>query len=125
MIPVYELAILALASGRVSYSFPNEDIWAPIRDRIFLWSPPDSTDKDGRPYRLWHKDGASYTYDEGTAPRDKGFIGSLLACPWCLSFWVSVGMTLLWLVFGSAFTMLMVPFALWGLATAFAKWLNS
>lgn len=121
---LYEIGVMALASGRVAFSLTNDEIFRPAREWIWKRSAPDEgpirlDDGSDVPARMVH--GGVF---KPTIPmREPGFWGQLAQCVHCVSFWTSLVILLAYVVFGSITISLLAPFALWGLASAFGHWM--
>ncbi len=138
---------LSLASGRVAYSVTQDDIFRPVREFVYKRSAPDSDtilvrDENGDheyPARSFHYgdlsgQGVFYPWNEGDAevwnvgwhyrpelpPREPGWAGCLIECPYCLSFWTSLIAGLAWLLLGDAVAVIAAPLAIWALANTYA-----
>lgn len=140
MIPLYDLAILSLASGRVAYSITSDEIFRPVRELVYRYSAPrHDQDEDGHPYRMiewfkstkqererfpaigvWQREHIDPTY----TGRDVGFFGSLLECFYCFSFYTSVAAIVAYWIFGEEAVTVALPFAVWALANLYAKVLS-
>jgi len=120
-----EAAILALATGRVSYSITSDTIFRPLRERVWRWSAPETaTDDIGRPWRMLHVHEDGFTEFGPRTPREPGFWGTLIECPYCVSFWAAHAVVLAWIMWGSAIVPWAVGLALWSLATLYARWIG-
>lgn len=138
-------AALSLASGRVAYSLARDGIFRPMREWIWLRSPGEGSmitlrgdDGDREvPARTMHYGlliaDRFYPGDEGIGvgevgyhfmpslpPRDPGWIGSLVECPYCLSFWTSLVAVAAWWLLGDDVIYPALPLAVWALANSYA-----
>ena len=128
-IPVYDLAVMALASGRIAYSITNDEIMRPMREWVFRRSAPHSgtiriDTEDGYddvPASMVH-DGV---FDPARSIRTPQFWGQLVECLMCMSFHTSLWILVAYLISAHWTVLALTPFALWGLSNAFAKWLHS
>jgi hypothetical protein len=92
-ITLVQLVILGLAAWRGTRFFLEDTLFSPIRDRIWAKYPPESTK-----------------------------IGYLFTCPWCLGFWVSTILTLVFLfggTIGLVITLILAISAIVGLIQTF------
>lgn len=101
---IYEAAILALAAGRISYSLVEDAIWE--SSRSWVWKK--SIIRDEQQVTIvarkepWH------------------FLAQVLECFFCMSFWVSLGIFVAWLLIGPPLAWILAPFALWCVANIVA-----
>lgn len=135
MISTFDLAVLALASGRVAHSISSDEIFRPLRNWVYIRSAPVSDmivtreEPEGDfeyPARMTRRtQHGSWTPRTDGGVRKPGFFGSLLACAWCLSLWTSLFWLGLYAALGHYAIWAAMPFALWAAANAYAKWLAS
>lgn len=131
MIPLIDMAVISLASGRVAYAIARDEIFRPLREYVYRYSAPISdTDIDGQPHRLIHhwknnkRERAlgwgrwSHDYDTSIAPRKPGWLGRLVECPYCLSFYTTIGALIVYSLFGIE---VLYVFALWAVANLYAR----
>lgn len=71
-ISLVSLVILALASWRGTRFFLEDTLFSPVRNQIWAKFPPETTK-----------------------------LGYLFTCPWCLGFWVSAILTVIFVIGGS------------------------
>jgi len=120
-----EVAVLALATGRVSYSITSDTIFRPLRERVWRWSAPETaTDDIGRPWRMLHTHSDGFTEFDPQNVREIGFFGELVSCPYCASFWLAHVVALAWILWGGAIVPWVAGLALWALATLYARWIG-
>lgn len=130
---IYEVSVMALAAGRVSYSLTKDEIFRPVREAIWRRSSPlYATNIQGEPWRMiecwkhneqerargWGK--WSEEFDPQSL-REPGFFGRLVECANCLSFWVSLVIAIAYMAFGDVVVTLLAPLALWALANTYAS----
>lgn len=139
-------AELGLASGRIAYSVTRDDIFRPVREFVYARSAPDSDtilvrDDNGDheyPARSFHHVETridlcpdpqtcadvdyieEFRYEPTLPPREPGWAGCLIECPYCFSFWTSVVLCAAWLLLGDAVAYLALPFAVWAVANTYA-----
>ena len=124
---------LSLASGRVAYSITRDGIFRRFREWVWLYSPGEGAmvqlrGEDGDrevPARMMHysyTDSGSdaYAFQPTLPPRDPGFFGSLVECPYCVSFWTSLVAAGAWLVLGDNVIYPALPLAIWAAANTYA-----
>lgn len=137
---------LSLASGRIAYSVTRDDIFRPVREWVYERSAPDSDtilvrDEAGDheyPARSFHHvettvnlvpvpetcaDVDTFTefrYEPGMPPREPGWAGCLIECPYCFSFWTSLVLAAAWLLLGDVVAIFALPFAAWAVANTYA-----
>lgn len=135
MIPLYDLAVIAVAAGRVADSISGDEIFRPLRNWVYLRSAPvdDSivtygpSGDDVYPARMATLTseplslGTEYEGMRGDV-RTPGFFGRLISCRVCLSFWVTLFWLAIYLLSAHWALTLATPFAIWGGAVAFAHW---
>jgi hypothetical protein len=122
---VFSAAIIALAAGRVSYCVANEEIFRRMRELVFRYSSPRfATNSNGEPWRMlhWYKSTNEerkrghkkilYEFDPNLL-REPGFFGQLVECPYCLSFWMTLIMILLY----NVAPIVVAVIALWALSS--------
>lgn len=132
MIPLADLAVITLASGRVAYSISQEEIFRPLRNWIFLRSAPVDAEivlrrEDGDevwPARMVRDTLDGPSLEPNLDLRKPGFVGSAVSCPYCLSFWTSLAMILAYLALGHVVAVALTPLAVWAGATAAVRWLT-
>lgn len=66
-------------------------------------------------------------YDQYSKPYATGQVSEMVLCPYCLSVWVGIGCTLMWVVAQSCgiekyLFWVLLPFALSGLSVFFFRW---
>lgn len=138
-------AALSLASGRVAYSLTRDGIFRPVREWIWLRSPGegatillrgDDGDREVPARTMHYGDLVSdrfypgdndfvigalgYHFRPELPPRDPGFFGSLVECPFCLSFWTSLVAVAAWWLLGDDVIYPATPLAVWALANSYA-----
>lgn len=136
---VLTFLLLAIASGRVAYSLVNDEIFRPLREWIWLRHAPESemiyeygADGDrSTPARAWHRQPSGpvanighvderYAYDPDLPLRTPTFLGKLIGCPYCMSFWTSAAAMLAWWALGDNVIYPAAPLALWAAANTYA-----
>lgn len=109
------LIILALATARLTLLVSRDSITEPIRQRIYMHSPPGDEPRKGwfhqRYHRLPKEDRAllvdaawpesHWYYDDKREPRGTGFFGELVSCPDCSGVWVGAFVAAAWFAAGS------------------------
>lgn len=120
--PLYDVAVLALAAGRVSYSLTNDTIFRPLRELIWKVSAPETaTDIEGRPWRmLWPVPGGEPLFTPNEL-RPIGWLGELASCPDCMSFYVAFLAITAYILYPIETVSFLSVFALWGMANLFAR----
>lgn len=130
---IIDLAIIAIAAGRASWCISRDEIFRPLREIIYRHSAPTSDrNVDGMPWRMLEPyrttnrerelGAGKWDYDSvPTDPRTPGFWGSLIECPYCTSFWVSVVAFWLYQFAPDATVAGSTPLAMWAIATLYAK----
>jgi Protein of unknown function (DUF1360) len=123
-VPLYDIAVMALASGRIAYSITQDTIFYPMRDLIFKRSAPEGAlTKNGEPYSMLHDSGnGSYEFLTHVEKRESGFFGQLFECPYCMSFWIAHLVVLGYILAGDTAIKVLSGFALWALATLYARY---
>lgn len=140
------LAIVSLAAGRVGYLLTSDELFRPIREWIWLRSPGEGSmivlrgdDGDREvPARTMHYGdlGAhgsfwpgpcevsigevGYHFQPTLRPRDPGWFGRLVECPYCMTFWTSLVGCAAWLLLGDDVIYPATPLAAWALANTYA-----
>jgi hypothetical protein len=99
-----ELIVIALAVWRISSLFVRED------------GPRDILGK----FRAI----IGIKFDEYNQPYSTNSLAELFSCVWCLSLWVGVGMTILWLFSPEVAFYLSLPFAFSAVAIIIEKICN-
>lgn len=129
-----EFIVLSLASARVASCITKDEIFRPVRERVYRRYAPhgdthrlrnDQGELTEVPARMvhWSRDSSgAWTHEvDPVAPlRDPQFLGELVECPYCLSFWVACVATLAWWLLGDTAAQLALPFALWCAANIIA-----
>lgn len=78
MVDVLIFIVLAgLATARITTLIVTDSILEPLRERVFLWSPPPDDATIGRMY-------------EHLTGKESGWIGTGLACHRCVGVWVTL-----------------------------------
>ena len=139
------LAIVSLAAGRVGYSLTRDELFRPLREWVWKRSPGDGATillrgEDGDrevPARTMHygllvadrffpgDDGigvgdVGYHFRPTLPPRDPGWIGRLVECPYCVTFWTSLLGCAAWWLLGDDVIYPATPLAAWALANTYA-----
>lgn len=133
--PLFDIGVACVAAGRLTFLVAKDEITRPIREAVYRRSAPhgdtaELADGNVVSWRMLFDESTgshAETYDvstgmffDPTSLRKPGFLGQLIECPYCMSFWISLAMCLAYLVLGSTLTFLLTPIALWGVANAFA-----
>jgi hypothetical protein len=121
-----EVALVLLASARVTILFVYDDIMAGFRDAVFHLSPPEdepdrgffyqhywvTLDKRKRRENKRHGMGIiARRYQFQNELRAPGFWGRALACPDCFGVWVGFAATILYLLFPEETVVVSLAFA--------------
>lgn len=133
--------VIALAAARVAYLLAHDEITRPIREWIWLrWAPESATvrrlsdrgDEELPARMMFKRIGAptkvevrGYLFDPSEALRRPTFLGKLIECVYCVSFWIAVSFYLAYRllpvhVANELWTWLFVPLAVWSVANWFA-----
>jgi hypothetical protein len=94
------LLITGFAAARLTLIMIVDDIFEPVRHRLFMFSPPYNNETLGWTYQNWHKTkdinsnvirkiGFTTFRLEPTILRRAGFFGRLFSCVDCLGVWVA------------------------------------
>jgi len=83
-----DVVLLALACARVTILITRDDIFKPLRNWIFLFSPPENDDRLGYYYQNLHRVPRRLRWRWDEDERKPGFIGEALSCPDCTGVWV-------------------------------------
>lgn len=136
MIPLYDAAVLVLASGRIAYSLIQDEIFRPIRESIYRYSAPSTaTNRDGQPWRMvysWKNNAderargwGRWSDDfEPNRMREVGFFGELASCFYCMSFWTSAAVLVSYALHPAGTVGFLTLFAAWALSNLIAKALS-
>lgn len=106
-------ALLALAAYRVYRLIAKDTITEPVRDALSY--PDDSAvTLSSRPtiYEGHSSLGLSNPIGDDRPKTLRIYVATLLRCPWCMGFYVSVGTWLAWFFFPRFTLVASVPFAL-------------
>lgn len=134
-----DFTVMALASGRVAYSLTQDDIFEPARRWIWWHSGPDvgskinlfgqivegrnwdrfrsTPDEVARGLSKWQYESVD---DNGMPPREPGWLGRLVGCFYCMSFWTSCAALAAYNVAPDLTVQICLPFALWAAANTYA-----
>ena len=143
--------VIALAAARVAYLLVHDEITRPAREWIwYRWAPENATIRltggEGDqeiPARMMHRHGldadgdhvyasdrsdltdAGYKFNAQIALRRPTFLGKLIECVYCMSFWIAVPMYLAYRLLpteiaNDLWTWLFMPVAIWSVANWFA-----
>lgn len=130
---MFELVMLAVLIGfatwRIFHLWRIDDICEPLRNYVFSWFPPADVPLATKP-----RDKMTFPYNErfDMVPLDvdnvrhwlvaypASFIGRLLNCGWCFTFWISGAITfvswLSWVSFAPFVGWVLVWFTAWAVA---------
>jgi len=137
-LPLYDAAVLVLASGRIAYSLTSDDIFEPARRLIWKHSPPEHGDVivygervPARRVTYWRNNEEERARGLGRwsvdilpadlAGRDPGWIGRLVSCPDCMSFWVALAALVAYMNYPAETIAVLTLFAAWSLANLVAR----
>lgn len=89
---------------------------------LLMSKEPGPFDMFGR-FRSW----VGVKFDEHSRPYATGQISEMVLCPYCLSVWIGIGVTLMWVAAQNLgveviLFYVLLPFALSGLSVFFFKW---
>lgn len=112
MIDPYTAIVLSLAAGRTAYAISADEIFRPVREAVYRSSPPlDDADRDGKPYRL-NSDGSV---------EQPGWLGTLISCYYCTSFWIALVLVAAYWLWGGVVVDIAFVLAVWAMATLFGR----
>jgi len=104
---IFEFLILSLAVFRISRLIVTDRISEPLRLRLLARFPSSETVfTEPGPGRFWAES------LDGWAVEHPHWLGELVSCMWCVSWWISLIVTVGWWAAPTVIVWLAAPFAL-------------
>lgn len=120
-------AILALGIARLTLIIVRDDIFKPVRNFVFMFSPPENSDMDGYYYQNYIEStqnerdrkqtigngivGRRYIHVDGGPHRPAGFWGQVISCPDCSGIYIALTVLAAYATLGIAVVHVMSVFA--------------